>query len=254
MNRHDIDEIFTLLENPTRRRILRLLSLETHYPLQLARELGISQQAVGKHIKILEDHGLIRSFEEPSHRGGPPRRSYVPTQRITMRVDLGPGVFQTYYLERKQKRDPRHPSPEIPPPSHGTPPGQEGDFKENTGMGPGRSDAAGEGAESELHKEDTSHLREIAMGVRELNREMEDLDTKRLHLMNQRDGLLKEGRGIVIRSIPDYLERKLVYHLLEHGPTSLEEISEVFDRRIKLLREIQRNLEENHGFGWLFES
>ncbi len=102
MNHHDIDEIFSLLENPTRRRILRLLSLETHYPLQLAHELGISQQAIGKHIRILEDHGFIRSHEEPSDIGGPPRKVYAPTHRFSIRVDMGPGLFQTVYLERMQ--------------------------------------------------------------------------------------------------------------------------------------------------------
>ena len=104
MAAHDIDEIFRVLENPTRRQILRLLSQETHYPLQIARELGISQQAVGKHIRVLEDHGLIRSFEEPSSVGGPPRKSYVPTRRISMRVDLGPGMYQTSFSTRKPRR------------------------------------------------------------------------------------------------------------------------------------------------------
>ncbi len=88
MTTHTIDDIFRILENPTRRQILRLLSQETHYPLQIAKELGISQQAVGKHIKVLEDHGFIRSFEEPSSIGGPPRGAFVPTPRIRMPVEF----------------------------------------------------------------------------------------------------------------------------------------------------------------------
>ena len=46
MSIDEVDELFYLLENPTRRRILQLLSVERLYPLQLSREIDVTQQAV----------------------------------------------------------------------------------------------------------------------------------------------------------------------------------------------------------------
>ena len=54
MSFEDVDELFYLLENPTRRRILQLLSIERLYPLQLSREIDVTQQAVVKHLRILK--------------------------------------------------------------------------------------------------------------------------------------------------------------------------------------------------------
>ena len=43
MSIDEVDELFYLLENPTRRRILQLLSVERLYPLQLSREIDVTQ-------------------------------------------------------------------------------------------------------------------------------------------------------------------------------------------------------------------
>ena len=43
MSLEEINDLFYLLENPTRRRILQLLSRERLYPLQLSREIDVSQ-------------------------------------------------------------------------------------------------------------------------------------------------------------------------------------------------------------------
>jgi len=307
MNHHDIDEIFTLLENRTRRRILRLLSMETHYPLQIARELGISQQGVGKHLKVLEEHGLIRSREEPSQLGGPPRKSYLPTERISIRVDLGPGYFRTFYFERKPpvestERDPPEKNRDLgneSEPRGGSEPGDESESRGGSDQGieseprdcgesgdesepSGGSDPGDEnestdriesGVESESgqkgrsevthyhtrtrerarkDKNDIRSLKSIASELKQLGNEQEELEVKRINIINRREELLQEGRKIVMSNIPDYLERKLIYYLLDRGPTPLEDISEIFDRRIKQLRELQQGIEEQYGLDWLF--
>ena len=41
MSFDEVDELFYLLENPTRRRILQLLSVERLYPLQLSKEIDV---------------------------------------------------------------------------------------------------------------------------------------------------------------------------------------------------------------------
>ncbi len=92
--------LLSVIENPTRRRILEALVREPHYPLQLSRELGLSQQGIMKHLRMLEELDLVRSFLEDSDQGGPSRRRYFPTTGFTMVVDIGPGLFNTEVATR----------------------------------------------------------------------------------------------------------------------------------------------------------
>jgi len=93
MSIDEVDELFYLLENPTRRRILQLLSVERHYPLQLSREIDVTQQAVVKHLRILEEHGLVKSRDEPSSRG-PNRRVYAASREVSLHIDIGPSTYK----------------------------------------------------------------------------------------------------------------------------------------------------------------
>jgi predicted transcriptional regulator len=88
-----LDGLLRVLENPTRRRILERLARESHYPLQLSKELGVSQQAVVKHLRALEECGLVTSTEEKSDLGGPNRRAYRATERFSLQIDVGPRLF-----------------------------------------------------------------------------------------------------------------------------------------------------------------
>ena len=88
----EIDRLLSMVENPNRRRILEALVREPHYPLQLSKELKISQQAIVKHLKALEECGLVSSYSEDSDRG-PTRKQYVPASEFTIVVDMRPGMF-----------------------------------------------------------------------------------------------------------------------------------------------------------------
>jgi len=88
-----LDGLLSALENPTRRKILERLARESHYPLQLSKELGVSQQAVVKHLRALEECGLVMSSEEKSDLGGPNRRAYRAQQYLSVQIDVGPSLF-----------------------------------------------------------------------------------------------------------------------------------------------------------------
>jgi len=90
----DFDEAVTILENRARRSILQHLVKEPHYPLQLSELLDISQQAVMKHIKVLEKAGFIDAEIVPSEKGGPPKKMYKVNQSFSLRLDLGPELFK----------------------------------------------------------------------------------------------------------------------------------------------------------------
>ena len=88
------DEALSILENPTRRQILRKLVKEPRYPLQLSELLNVSQQAVVKHLKVLEESGFVDSERVPSEKGGPPKKMYKVNQSFSLRLDLGPDLFR----------------------------------------------------------------------------------------------------------------------------------------------------------------
>ena len=98
----DLDSILSVIENPARRQILEALVREPHYPLQLSRELGISQQAGVKHLKVLEENGLVESYTEKSDLKGPQRRKYYPIQTFSVVVDMGPNLFSAELISREQ--------------------------------------------------------------------------------------------------------------------------------------------------------
>ena len=98
----DFDTALSILENRTRRSILEHLVREAHYPLQLADLLGVSQQAIMKHLKVLEDAGFVVSEKVPSEKGGPPKRIYAITQSFSLRLDLGPDLFRAEHRQLPQ--------------------------------------------------------------------------------------------------------------------------------------------------------
>ena len=69
-----LDLLLELLSNSTRRRILRLLSERPRYLLELSNELGISKQAVLKHLRYMESRGILEKVVDRSTI--PPRKYY----------------------------------------------------------------------------------------------------------------------------------------------------------------------------------
>ncbi len=88
----EIDRLLSLVENPTRRRILESLVREPSYPLRLSKELGVSQQAVMKNLVLMEQNGLVSSSRAESDMG-PSRIVYTPNSEFTLVVEMGCGRF-----------------------------------------------------------------------------------------------------------------------------------------------------------------
>ena len=95
---NDLDLLLSLVENPTRRRILELISQEPSYPLRLSRELGVSTQAVMKNLALLERGGVVERTEAKSDMG-PNRALYSPSREFTLVVDMRGGGFSARLVE-----------------------------------------------------------------------------------------------------------------------------------------------------------
>jgi DNA-binding transcriptional ArsR family regulator len=63
-----LSRAFTALADPTRRDIVARLSLGDATPGQLAEPFAISLQAVSKHLKVLEEAGLISRSRDAQRR------------------------------------------------------------------------------------------------------------------------------------------------------------------------------------------
>ena len=65
----DVDAVFTALSDPTRRRVMRLLSTDGPVTAtELAERIPVSRQAIVKHLTALEDAGLVASSVDGRHR------------------------------------------------------------------------------------------------------------------------------------------------------------------------------------------
>ncbi|BDZ51789.1 hypothetical protein GCM10025867_40300 [Frondihabitans sucicola] len=64
-------DIFTVIADPTRRELLRVLLLRRPGEIsvgELVTALGLSQPTVSKHLRVLRDSGLVRVREKGQHR------------------------------------------------------------------------------------------------------------------------------------------------------------------------------------------
>ncbi len=89
----DIDVLLSAIENQTRREILKRLVEGRQYALQLAKELRVSQQAIIKHLEVLERSRIIRRTGTERSDMGPPRKMYEIDKSFSIVIDVGPGIF-----------------------------------------------------------------------------------------------------------------------------------------------------------------
>jgi DNA-binding transcriptional ArsR family regulator len=60
--------IFEVLSDPTRRKILDLLSVRERLVGELVEEIGLSQPAVSKHLRVLREAGLVEVRQDAQRR------------------------------------------------------------------------------------------------------------------------------------------------------------------------------------------
>ena len=192
MSIDEVDKLFYLLENPTRRRILQLLSVERHYPLQLSREIDVTQQAVVKHLRILEQHGLVKSRDEPSSRG-PNRRVYAASREVSLHIDIGPSTY-------KQKA--------------------ETDFDISSLSEQNRRvlDAVAESR----HMDSKARMDLLSRVSEDLRKSINDVEDERRSLMALVGELNREISSTALSADCTYEERRLLHHILHNKDYTIE--------------------------------
>ena len=216
MSFDEVDELFYLLENPTRRRILQLLSVERLYPLQLSREIDVTQQAVVKHLKILEEHGIVESKDEPSSRG-PNRRVYTASKEVSLHIDVGPSTY-------KQKAE------------------TDFDISSLSAQHKHVLDAIEEsrGMDSKARMDLLSRVSE------DLRKSVDDVENERRSLMALVGELNREITSTAQRAECDYQERRLLHHILRNKDYTIEGAAASLGLREAEVRVILESL-QNRG-------
>lgn len=100
----DVELILNILGNDTRRKILSVLSGEPMYFNQLAKEIGVGQQAVLRHLQALEEIGLIKTYAEKSEFGAPDRKYYRLNDSFILTVSLSEDDFTITKQEMVESR------------------------------------------------------------------------------------------------------------------------------------------------------
>jgi predicted transcriptional regulator len=94
---NELDSILKVVENPVRRKIIKRLSQEPSYPLELSKELGMGQQLVASHLGIMERQGILDSSIETSPMG-PSRKVYFLKKSVYLSVGFGPHLYSEQAL------------------------------------------------------------------------------------------------------------------------------------------------------------
>ena len=89
----EIDNILEAIENHMRREILKRLAEGRQYALQIARELRTSQQAVIKHLSVLQEKNIIKFAGEERSKKGAPRKFYEVSKKFSLFIDIGSRIF-----------------------------------------------------------------------------------------------------------------------------------------------------------------
>ncbi len=200
-----LDALLSVIENPARRRILEALAREPHYPLQLSKELGMSQQAVMKHLRVLESYGLVKSYQEESDLGGPMRNKYYPTVNFTIVVDVGTNIFHAELTTREHE--------------------------------PARTQA-------ERDQEREARAGELRERMKEIDRRLLDLQRQREELIEEKERIMDEVARLTA-GLPDYQARRAMYEFISRPDLDPREIARHLSLRDEVvMRYIKEWLEE----------
>jgi predicted transcriptional regulator len=219
MNPEDLDSILQVMENPVRRRIIKRLSQEPCYALQLSKELGLGQPLVAKHLGVMEGAGLVTSTAETSP-SGPNRKRYSLVRSISITMDVAPNLF----IERGVAFE--------APPAKVRASKEAGSFGRRVRVA----------METPDDRERLSALSGILDGV---DRKLEEIEEERVELLDVRDHAMREAAKIAGR-LEELDKRRVLFHILDEHDTEVESISKSLNLRELTVRAILQELERDY--------
>jgi len=218
MESDELDEILQVVENPIRRRIIKRLSREPAYELQLSKELGLGQSLVAKHLKVMKEAGLV-TFAPEKSESGPQRRRYSLAKGVSITMDLGPNLFIEKGTAIEVKKGKR---PEFA-----------GRLWKRV------EDAAGD-------VDDARKISGLSQVLGEVDERIEEIEEERTELLGVRNLAMHEAARVASR-FEELDTRKVLLHILDEHEREVDQISEALNLRELSVRSILEELADYIG-------
>ena len=222
----DDDIILDIIGNNTRRKILATLSQEPMYFNQLAKEIGIGQQAILRHMKTLEDIGLIESYAEKSNLGAPDRKYYRLNSSFSLTICLSEDAFS---IENHKIEQYRH---------------KESDrfYKEYDLL---------------AEEDDVRILNQLQSSLTNIETEISNLDSRLNDLRALKQLIVSRLHKIAKDNFEEEFERKILHTIAGESPKSIAELANRLNEKqsnvTKTLNRMNKKLYGNeHGHKTLF--
>ena len=197
-----IGVILDIISNQTRRRILSILAEEPMYFNQLARKLHVGQQAILRHMAILEKHGIVESYGEKSTFGAPARKYYKVCKSFNLNIALSNDSFT---LTNREEYDGIHKTNDILKL-----------YKDFESL--------------PIHTDSLTNLRETLLNV---ENQIWELEEKVDDLRALKQKILYSLHSIFPKDKFDPVERDIIYKVIKTSPDGLEELSESLGMSMK---------------------
>ena len=220
MDREELDSLLQVIENPVRRRIIKRLSREPGYALQLSKELGLGQPLVAKHLTIMERAGLVTSASESSS-SGPRRKRYSLARNVSITLDVAPNLF----IERGTAFEPHAP----------------------VGRGTQRATEALRSRVQDATKarDDRERLSLLSEALKDVDARMNEVDEERMELLEIRNQAMQEAATIAVK-LEELDKRRVLFHILDEHDSEAGSISESLNIRELAVKTILEELERDY--------
>lgn len=190
---YDDDIILDIIGNNTRRKILATLAREPMYFNQLAKEISIGQQAILRHMKTLEDIGLIESYAEKSNLGAPDRKYYRLSSSFSLTICLSDDAFSIENHKIEQYR-----------------------YKE--------SDKFYEEYDLLAQEDDGETLNQLQSNLTKIEMEISNLDSRLNDLRALKQLIVSRLHKIAKDNFKEEFERKMLHAITGESPKSIVEV------------------------------
>ena len=221
MNLKDIDILLDVLGNDTRRRILQLLADEPRYFIQLSKELGVSQQAVLKHLEILERHGFVSSYESESEFAAPKRKYFQLDKSCMLAIGITRDAVEFVFRD-------------IPQPEKGV--DDEADHRDLKNI-------SHQVSSLEVEDEPSRRLSMSDEMLKQINSKLADLVQMEISLLKLKQRITKVAHETIRDSFDEELHRQILYEMLgEEKQPDVDELSAILDTREKEISAAMRVL------------
>jgi predicted transcriptional regulator len=219
-NEKNSDSVLRMVENSIRRSIIKRLSQEPSYALQLSKELGLGQQLIAKHLDALEETGLVISSMEESPTG-PKRKSYALNKSVSVTLDFAPNLYSFHVISLDS-----NPQYEM--------------TKEASALA-NRIDRIIRSAD------DRNKINSIGKVLSDIDKRLGDLQDERAGLLYIRNFAMSEAAKVMKKSDQSTDSRRVVYHILDSHNKNVPDISESVNLREEIVRKLLGDLEKDLG-------